>query len=215
MAEKATGGRTINPTALKRMEKESGQPIDQVLFDIAPGLPVPDSVDRHAVGVELWELYTQYGELPNDLIWKAAENPESAMHGLFEWDQRKAAERYWKKAASDLARCIRVEITFKDPAYKPVSTYAFATVTRANFVPDREIEVDVSEFTTSKNKPVRHRISLPRALSVEPMKKDVLADALTDLKELRARYAHLKELQPILSAIDRFLVKLSQKRKRK
>ena len=43
---------------------------------------------------EFQRLATEHGELTNKIVVDAARSPDSPLHGLFEWDNAKAAAAY-------------------------------------------------------------------------------------------------------------------------
>lgn len=64
--------------------------------------------DADKVGEELEELEKREGVIKPEAIITLASNPQSAMHGLFTWDDYQAAEKYRRVEAGALLRAIRV-----------------------------------------------------------------------------------------------------------
>jgi len=56
----------------------------------------------------LQSLYEDHGKLTPDLVVSAARDPESPLHGHFNWDVEAAALEQWREVARGLIRSVRV-----------------------------------------------------------------------------------------------------------
>lgn len=73
-----------------------------------------NKADPNKVGAELEKIEQREGEIIPAEVVTHASNPRSAMHCLFTWDNRKAAEKYREDQARDLIRHLRsVTITIE------------------------------------------------------------------------------------------------------
>lgn len=116
---------------------------------------------------------------PSQLV-EASRPEESPTHGLFEWDDAKAAEAHRVEQARRVIRLI------------PES------VAKAETAAPRYVHV---QAVTDEGKIVDGYTQTVRALRGES-KQAVLMDALRQLKGLQARYENLSDLAPIWEAIE-------------
>lgn len=117
--------------------------------------------------------------LPHEVV-EAARNPESPLHPHFEWDDSAAAESYRLEQAR---RLIRVHVVVSDT---PTSATVRAFV---SLTPDRK--------TGGGYRPIS------KVLDDVQMRKQLLKDALAELETFRRKYERLRELAPVLRAIDK------------
>lgn len=140
--------------------------------------PVPAQV----VGDELARIETRDGRVKPAVVVDEARPEEAALHPCFEWDDEAAAEAHRRAQARQLIRCTyAVEVRPSGESSK-----------RLNFVSHLDRETADRGYRSAG------------ALMVEEQARaDVLAEAITQLRAWRQRYAHLAELAGVLQAIDR------------
>lgn len=130
---------------------------------------------------ELRFLYEKNGGNLNPVtVVEAAKNPKSALHNKFEWNNTKAAHEYRLWQARQL---IRVSIEYLEDG-KEVPTRVFVSLKsdRTNNIGYRSM-VDV--------------------MSDKQMRSELLSDALDELERIKLKYARLRELSEVFSAIAR------------
>lgn len=111
-----------------------------------------------AIAAELKQIEDEHeGRLtPEDVISKA-KNKDSVLHGLFEWDVKKAAREHWLETARGIIRSVRVEIT--------TSTRTLSTV---NYVRDPSLPNNEAGY-----------VSVAKIKTDKEMATEVLLDEIT------------------------------------
>lgn len=121
------------------------------------------------------------GVLLPEAVVEAAKPADSPLHSRFEWNNAKAGHSYRLWQARHLIRvCVETLPQTKEP-----------------------VEVFVS--LTSDRQDGGYRVQT-EVLSDREMRKQLLADALSELRCFAAKYARLKQLAKVLGAI-RFVLK--------
>jgi hypothetical protein len=54
------------------------------------------------------ELFSMHKEITADIVIEDAKNPDSPLHGCFEWDLEKAAMEAWRETARRLIRSVTI-----------------------------------------------------------------------------------------------------------
>jgi len=80
--------------------------------------------DPNIIGAELARLEKHHGTLTPDIVVESAKDPESPLHGEFEWDKSKAAHAHWLHQA----RMLIADITYEVEGEKTIR--AFVNITR-------------------------------------------------------------------------------------
>jgi len=126
---------------------------------------------------------------PGDVVTFAGD-PDTALHGKFEWNDSKAAHahRLWQ------ARQLIVKVTILDSGDGEPGQ-AFVSLS-----PDR----GAGGYRSSKD-----------VLSSEEMRLQLVKDALTDFRLFRVKYYRVKELAALWAAGDQIQKEVDGKRKRK
>ena len=70
---------------------------------------------------EVKALEDKKGKLTPEQIVKAAENPKSALHRCFEWDDAKAAHCFRVEQAREILVRIKIDVEYEDGAVRVVS----------------------------------------------------------------------------------------------
>lgn len=136
--------------------------------------------DHDLIRAELEGLRETAGLLRPDKVVKFARDPKTALHACFTWDDKKASERWRIEEARRLIR-VYVEVEEgKDEA--PVRAFVSLSTDRANKGGYRAM-VDV--------------------LQDPELYSQLLADALKESERFREKYKKLKEMQPVLKAMDK------------
>ena len=145
--------------------------------------------------IELEKMAEKIGHLTPEAVVEKARNPNTALHGMFTWDDGEAAEQYRLLQARGLIRRVVVHVT--QPAQKEMVTVrAFVNVERGSteYVPIRVVQSD--EAATAA---VIHHL---------------LAD-LRSVQQRLTRYAdYLDASDELRVSIDRFVARNDRARKR-
>jgi len=113
---------------------------------------------------------------------------DAVLHPCFTWDDAKAAEMHRENEARQIIRhCYRVETT-EQGEEKPVLGFVSVTVQED-----------------------RGYLATDVVCRSEDLRGQAVRDALAGLKGWQRRYAHLKELDPLMTAMEKALRKLERK----
>jgi hypothetical protein len=128
------------------------------------------------------------GLLRPENIIQEAESEESPLHGCFCWDDTRAAREYRLWQARELIRVV-VEV-----------------------IPQSKVEqrVFVSLSTDRKEAGGGYRV-LSHVMTDVDQRRQLLADALNELETIQAKYANLKELAKVFSAVQQVRLQTSNK----
>lgn len=142
--------------------------------------------DANAVGRRIEEIAersgTHFALAPPAAIVEDAKREDSPMHGCFTWNIQEAAEKRWLDEARDLVQKLVVVVVNEVQDEEPRHVKAFVSV------------VD-DDGTTG--------YTMTRIAASDPdLRQQMLADALAGLRSWRRRYNELRELRPVLDAID-------------
>jgi hypothetical protein len=141
-------------------------------------------VPAAAAAAYLETLKDDAGYLDPEIVYEAARDPKSPIHDLFEWDVAKAARAHWIQTAQMITVALR--IVRPDGAEEPAYT-----------------TMRIRDGRTPGGK--RAQCDTRRALSDPELARQVLDQALRELRMWRERYAQLKELAGLLGQIDDLL----------
>lgn len=138
--------------------------------------------DPNIVGAHIDFLRQQQkGELQPQDVLHDARNPNSPLHGFFEWSDTKAAEQYRLQQARGLIRAVVAVYRPNEEEPKTVATRAF---------------VHIAE------KGAPHYRATHEAMATKSSRDAVLRQAWNELQSWRRRYADLKQLADVFDAID-------------
>ena len=129
--------------------------------------------DPNVAGKVCAELAEQGRLSPEELV-NVSRDEQSPLHGMFEWDDTVAAERYREVQARKIIRSVEVVL-----ADSPIPQRAFQTV-----------EPKVYQ-------------TIERVMDSEQMRQILLKNAKRELEAFRRKYARLTELAQVFEAIDR------------
>ncbi len=119
-------------------------------------------------------------------VEKAKNKPTGQLHGMFEWDDAKAANYQREETARLIIRSIEI-VYKKTKDSKPVVGRALVSVTnREEIAPEGKIYIPTTV-----------------AMRKADTREEVLQRALDEITKWRRTYAHLSELAKIFSVIDK------------
>jgi len=141
-------------------------------------IPSLYSVSAEVAGTELDRIYEKNGELkPADVVEES--RPETApLHPIFEWDDKKAADKYRVEQAKHLM-CAIVQIEEREEQ------------------PPKEIRAFV--HAEKAYHPVRVVLQHP------DMRNEALRDAFRSMESFRQKYSSLAELSGVIVEMDKLL----------
>jgi hypothetical protein len=159
--------------------------VKSVVFGWRTGSRLAGRLDPQDAGERLESIRRSYGgALTAAAVVTDARQQGSLLHGVFEWDDREAAEEYRLVQARELIRGLVVVVSPTTKRVDPVRAF-------------------VSVSAPSETRPAeRVYTSLQDALADPARRAEVLSRARHELTAFRQKYAALKELAPVMGAID-------------
>ncbi len=145
-------------------------------------------VDANVAGKEIERIEKENGEVTNQAVVDAARPKESVLHGLFEWNDKIAGEKWRLQQARCMLAALVVDQS--DDGY------------------DKRAFVNVTPAPENPSNPPRF-INYKDAMRDEDMRETLLKNAIHELEILKDKYETLTELQEVFTAIE------SVKRKRR
>lgn len=133
-------------------------------------------------------------KLTAELVVEDARDPKSPLHSYFTWDDTEAGAKWRLWEAQHMIRSVKVEYTTREN--KPVLIRGFFNVQSNGHGPINGEESDVENR--------RYYVTSDRALSNPSYREQLLADAASDAKTFRNKYAALTELVHVFEALDEF-----------
>ena len=140
------------------------------------------SVPAETVGQEFEKIEKQYGKLTNDLVLQNAEDENSPLHQLFEWDDAVAGHKYRLSQATNIIISLSVEVE-EEPQPKPVRAY----------------------YNVASDEKKGKFVNMKTAFSNPDTKEIILQRAKRELEAFKEKYQNLSELAGIFAQIDEFL----------
>ena len=138
-------------------------------------------VSAQTAGEELARIEREKGALTPELVVDESREEKAPLHPAFEWNDRKAAERYRIVQAGSLIRNVTVKID-EVPRMEPVRAF-------------------VNGAPVGKRKGVF--VSIKNAMDDEYGRETVVARAMAELERVKEKYKDLQELAGIFAEIDR------------
>lgn len=134
------------------------------------------------------ELAARYGgNITPDIVLDAARPATSPLHGIFQWDDSKAAEEYRLMQAAHLIR--RIKVTIPAGEGRSVTVRAFVNVRNED-----------AESDSSRG----FYVPVETALAVSDYRSQIIAQCKRDIAAFRAKYAALTEAGRIIQAMNQF-----------
>ena len=138
------------------------------------------SVDANEVGAEIEAIEAENGEVTNKSVVDRARDKKNVMHGLFEWNDKIAGEKYREHQAGQIIHSLMIVTEEKEP------TRAFMN-----------IEIGAAPCQTGRF------VCIDKALSNPDTRGNVLANAMNELRAFRKKYETLTELSELFAEIDK------------
>ncbi|MBE6557532.1 MAG: hypothetical protein E7661_00725 [Ruminococcaceae bacterium] len=129
-------------------------------------------VDAQSAGTEIKRIYDKFGGVSPKAVVDESRNETAVLHKCFEWNDKKAAEKYREQQAEKIIGLITV----------------------VNEQPERK---DVRAFVHVQNS--YHPIEV--VVGDKEKMDEMLATALRELKSFESKYSTLQELSPVFEAI--------------
>lgn len=131
------------------------------------------------------------GHLTPESVLLNARDLRSPIHNCFEWDDTQAGERFRLIQAAILIRSVRVSVE-THPQDKPKIIRAFVSVTTRKETHDEDEESEL----------INSYVPLDIALKTDDYRNQMLENAFRELRSFQRKYAILKELTGVFSAIE-------------
>ena len=141
-------------------------------------------VDANTVGGVMEEIESRNGAVTSELFLEASRAEDSPTHGVFEWNDGVAAEKYRLHQAARTICAVRV-VVHSDPGMGAV-------------VKPQRAFVNIVEDDSRKAR----YMNVSDALSNVETRAAVLTRAMRELKAFQEKYSALSELAEVFSAID-------------
>ena len=136
---------------------------------------IPLKVKAEDAAAELDRIYQKHGIIDPQTVVDESTDEGAVLHGLFEWDDTKAANKY---------RCQQAQFIIRN------------ITTEENTGNGETVKVRAFERSEKRYAPTAVIMS-------QPDTRQILLDrALAELREIEARYKHLTELAAVFAAID-------------
>jgi hypothetical protein len=147
------------------------------------------SVSADVVGAEMEKIEKRDGFVTNKSLLEAGRPDDSVLHGLFEWNDSKAAELYRLRQANDVIT--HIHIIVEEHPKQPYRGF-----------------VDIQE-SNGQTEPGRY-INIKSAMANEETRKVLLSAALAEMKRFAEKYSQYKELSEVFEAINRVAERLQE-----
>lgn len=150
------------------------------------GARLPPSVDVEKAEQRTTELHRKHGGLTAEIVLGDGANPDSPLHGVFEWSDKKAAHEYRLEQARRFLRSIEVTIIEPDGTQTPVRRFIYS-----------------HEITTREEEAPGQYIAIENVLSSDEMCSKQADLAVKELRQWVAKWAFVRSyLDPIYSIIQ-------------
>lgn len=148
--------------------------------------------DPNMVGAQFEAIEKRDGALTKTAIVDAARSEDNPMHEMFEWNDTVAGELYRENQASYYMRTLEVHLVpVGNPNGKPVDMRAYVNVEPVNPKAPECKGKFVNVFSAIEN-PDTYKIILDRAKN--------------QLRIFREQYSNIKELEPVITAINQVMM---------
>lgn len=179
-------------------------PLANITFEWQPWFQ--KAANPHVIGERIVALTKgNKGRIYEDALIREAQAADSPLHEFFEWDDRKAAERYRSQQARTLLGGLKVTVKIVDK-----SDPSLSTKTQVKFLPEDGEKTTVYTVTTTRLEAEDRLFGLPEKEKQQPTTR--LERAQQELRVFRVRYGDIEELTTVLDAIDEFLMEEQIKR---
>lgn len=139
-------------------------------------------VSANIIGHQIETLQERDGFVTKESLLNSARAESSPIHSCFEWDDKKAGERYRLHQAGQII--MNITVVHEDLEQKPV-TRAFVNI------------------QAESPKAVGQYIDINTAMSKDEFRATVLSNAIRELSVFRKKYATLSELSGVFAEISK------------
>lgn len=159
------------------------------------------SVKPDIVGKVFEEIEERDGEVTSKSLLDASRADDSPTHGLFEWDDSVAAEKFRLSQSHRIISQLQVDVIVTEissgdtPEIELTTENVLKSPAYVNINPTGRFGV---KNTTGSF------VNVHKAMSDDDMRKIVLRNALSELNVFKNRYALYKELANVFKAIAEF-----------
>lgn len=146
---------------------------------------IPMKTSAQAVGEHLENLEQKHGAITKQLFLDSARPEESPMHGLFEWDDQRAAEKWRLQQANIIINSLRIDVVSEN---------------------NETVKLNAFVNTEKRGNGKASFINIQKAMSAEDTRTHVLQDALRDLEWIRRKYDKFQWFSQVAQSIDDFIL---------
>lgn len=168
------------------MSKRREPVVVNVMGRWAPGVRLKNLPDANHAAREVASIQKEEGRVTADLLLERARSVSSCLHGVFEWDDERAAHEHRLAQARLVLRSLQI-------------------VTPNGEAARMYVAVDVEESRGKQYVPT------VQAMKVPEWREFVMEEALNDLRSLKAKYAAFKEMAALVEDVDRIVVKFEKR----
>lgn len=156
--------------------------------------------DPAVVAHELESIQAKRGTLTAHTVLDEARVESCALHSYFEWDDAKAAEANRLDRAGHLIRCVTVVFEQEEA---PAAARQVSIEMRDEAKPPERKQSEVRAFLPVKMADGnRSYVAMSEALGDAEYRRQVLAQAHSELGSVARKYRELQELAEVVAAID-------------
>ena len=163
------------------------------------------SVSADTVGAVLEDIEQQNGTVSKELFLDASRSEDSPTHGMFEWDDSIAGEKWRLDQARKIICSLSLKIEHRDADVKDIGLTIDNDATTVPAFVSIVPRSDVSAMARSQY------INVSRGLSDQETREIVLKNAMRLLKVFKDKYSAYVEFAQIISDIDALNVRLRVK----
>ena len=154
-------------------------------------------VSAETVGGVLKEIEESEGEVTSKSFLEYSRPEDSVTHSMFEWDDTVAAEKFRLYQSGRIINQLAIEIVYEgDSDPKNVEV-------KLESEPRRQIVSAYVNVLPKSAKASASFINTASALEDSRYRRQVLANAMSELKAFRGKYGTLKELSAVIHEIDK------------
>ena len=156
-------------------------------------------VSAQTVGEALETIESQEGAVSSRAFLDYSRPEEAETHGLFEWDDSIAAEKYRMHQAGCIINQLSVQIVYEDS--KPEEVHA--EIRQEEYRPD--VATPITAYVNVSPKTVKGAAefrNITAAMENEDTRRQVLMNALQELRAFEKKYQMYKEFAKVFAAIE-------------
>ena len=156
-------------------------------------------VPASTVGGVLEKIEKEQGKVTSEALLDYSRDEKAETHELFEWNDSVAAEKYRLTQAGKVITQLEVSVTYEEPEHEEINV----ELTRS---PQQVPKYTYSAYVNINKRATGSTasyVNTERAMSDKTTRKQVLENALQELRMFRRKYQTCRELTDVFDAIAR------------